>query len=77
MNDKPEFMAVYEDGEAGLFEDDLRWQARWYDGNSYHPDGYQRGGYYATEEEAVQGAKRGKETQDRINRLFKRLNNEQ
>jgi hypothetical protein len=71
MSDKPEFRAVYEDKEPGLFEDDLRWQAQWYDEKSLNPDKYERGGFYATEAEAIEGAKRGKEQADFFRRLAK------
>jgi hypothetical protein len=62
MSEQAEFKAVYEDSESyGLFkQEELRWQAQWYDASSPNDDKYERGGWYATEAEAIEGAKRGK-----------------
>ena len=64
-----EFRAVYSDKAPGLFEDDLRWQAQWHDADSLNPDKYERGGWYATDQEALAGAKRGKATAEMLRRL--------
>jgi hypothetical protein len=57
----PEIKAVYEDSASyGWVEQpELKWQAQWYYENSVHPDGYERGGFYETEAEALESAKRG------------------
>lgn len=68
--DKPEFRAVYSDTPPGLFEDDLRWQAQWYDEKSKNEDGYERGGWYKTKAEAIEGAKRGKEVSELLKRML-------
>lgn len=67
---KPEFRAVYSDAPPGLFEDDLHWQAWWYDENSQNEDKYERGGWYATEAEAIDAAKRGKVINDLLKRIL-------
>jgi hypothetical protein len=71
MQDKPEFRGVYEDSAPGFFEDDLRWQAQWQWDNSRNADGYERGGYYASEAEAIEAAKRGKANMLAMLALFK------
>lgn len=66
------YRAVYVDEEPGLFEDDLRWQAQWYSGTTYHKDGYERCSFYATEEEAIEAAKRAKANSDLMASLFEK-----
>lgn len=68
--EQPQLKAVYSDKEAGFFEDDLRWQAQWYSGTTHYPDGYERGGWYATEEQALAGAHRGLDTHNLFKHLF-------
>lgn len=55
------YRAVYSDKDPNLFEDDLPYQAQWYWEHSTNEDKYERGGWYATESEAIEGAKRGRE----------------
>jgi hypothetical protein len=71
MNEQPEFKAVYEEREqVGFFEqDELNWQAQWYDEKSLNADKYERGGWYPTEAEAIEAAKRGKSESEAIRRL--------
>jgi hypothetical protein len=71
MNEQAEYKAVYEIREQyGLFEqDNLNWQAQWFDERSLNPDKYERGGWYATEAEALEAAKRGKEISESIRRF--------
>lgn len=62
------FRAVKDDSPAGWVEDDrLVWQAQYYDAKS---DSWERGGYYASSADAVQGARRGKSTSDMLNNLI-------
>lgn len=70
MPDTPELRAVYEDSEPGFFEDDLRWQAQWHYEHSRNADGYERGGFYATEAEALEAAARGLEAMRAMHKLF-------
>jgi len=49
---------------------DLPYQAWWYTGTTYHADGYERGGWYATEAEALDGAIRGKQTEMAMKRVI-------
>jgi hypothetical protein len=65
----PEFRAFYSDKEPGLFEDDLPWQAQWHDERSLNEDKYERGGWYRTEAEAIEAAKRGKATSHALLKL--------
>ena len=63
--------AIYEEKECGFFEqDNLNWQAQWYDEESLNADKWERGGWYATEEEALEGAKQGKLMSEFFRRLF-------
>jgi hypothetical protein len=68
----PEFRAVYEDSEfyGWVEQPELKWQAQWYSGTTYHADGYERGGFYETEAEALEGAKRGKANMRWMQSLF-------
>ncbi|MEM9954357.1 MAG: hypothetical protein AAF846_22290 [Chloroflexota bacterium] len=63
------YRAVYVDEEPNLFDDDLRWQAQYFSGTTYHRDGYERCGFYATEQEAIEGAKRAKSLNDSMKAL--------
>jgi hypothetical protein len=69
---QPEFRGVYEKKEqVGFFEqDNLNWQAQWYYEDSLNEDKYERGSWYATEEEAIEAAKRGKAISDSVGRMF-------
>lgn len=62
------YRAVYLTQEDyGLFEqDELKYQAQWYDENSLNEDKYERGGFYATEAEAIEAAIMGKLNQVRL-----------
>lgn len=64
-----EFRAIFSDKEPGVFEDDLPWQAQWYDEKSRNEDKYERGGWYATEAEALEAAERGKATSNALTKL--------
>lgn len=50
--------------------DVFMWQAQWYDADSQNDDHYERGGFYETPREAIDGAKRGKQVQDMFKNLF-------
>ena len=65
------FKGVYlPEGKYNLFErDGWNWQAQWYDPDSLNDDKYEKGGYYATEAEAIKAARRGKAYQDFFTRL--------
>lgn len=65
--EKPSIRAVYSPRESP----DLPYQAQWYSGTKYHPDGYERGGWYATEREAITGAKRGLRNMKILEKLLK------
>lgn len=56
MTEQDEFRARYAPDE----NPDYPYQAQWYTGTPHTPDGYERGGWYATEDHAMKGAKRGK-----------------
>jgi hypothetical protein len=77
MAEQPEFRAVYEDSEryGWVEQEELKWQAQWYDEKSLNVDKYERGGWYRTEAEAIEAAKRGKETGDMMRRLFEQDEN--
>lgn len=66
-----EFRAVQPPGNfhGWVEQPELKWQAQWYTGTTYHEDGYERGGYYATKEEALEGAKLGKKNQMMFERI--------
>lgn len=55
FSDKPEYRAHFADDGT-----DYPYQAQWYTGTRYHADGYERGGWYATEADAMKAAARGK-----------------
>lgn len=55
MTNPPEYTAYHAPDESP----DYPYQARWYTGTTYHADGYERGGWYASEQEAIDGAKLG------------------
>ena len=60
--------------DYGLFEqDELKYQAQWYDENSLNEDKYERGGFYATEAEAIEGAIMGKLNQAMLLSLVEKL----
>lgn len=60
------YRAVKTDEQAGFFEqDNLVWQAQYFDANRW-----QRGAYYETADQAIEGARRGKQTADLFNSLF-------
>lgn len=61
---QPLYRAVFSDKEPGFFEDDLPWQAQWYSETSLNEDKYERGGWYKTEEQAIQAAKQGRHNSD-------------
>jgi hypothetical protein len=69
---KPEFRAVYEDSEryGWVEQEELKWQAQWYSETSTNEDKYERGGWYATEAEALEAAKRGKATMEALRRMI-------
>jgi hypothetical protein len=69
---KPEFRAVYEDSEryGWVEQEELKWQAQWYSETSTNEDKYERGGFYATEAEALEAAKRGKATMEALRRMI-------
>lgn len=50
--------------------DNSMWQAQWYDVDSLNDDCYERGGFYRNTKDALEGARRGKLTQDRFKSLF-------
>lgn len=61
--------------EYGLFEqEELKYQAQWYDENSLNEDKYERGGFYATEAEAIEGAIMGKLNQAMLLSLIEHQN---
>ena len=68
------YRAVYlPQDEYGLFEqDELTYQAQWYDENSLNDDKYERGSFYATEAEAIEGAIMGKLNQDMLMSLVEK-----
>jgi hypothetical protein len=68
----PEIRAVYEDSEfyGWVEQPELKWQAQWYYENSANEDKYERGGFYASEAEALEGAKRGLATMRWMQSLF-------
>jgi len=53
-----------------LTQPELCWQAQYYDSESRNADQFERGGYYATPLEAINGARRGKRTADMFSSLF-------
>jgi hypothetical protein len=67
------YRAVYVDSKkyGWVEQEELKWQAQWNSETSTNPDKYERGGYYATEEEAIEAAKRGKQMGDFLNSFFK------
>lgn len=72
MPDTPETRAVYEDSATyGWVEQpELKWQAQWHYEHSRNADGYERGGFYATEAEALEAAARGLDTMRWMHKLF-------
>lgn len=70
--EQTEYRAYYDPAESP----DLPYQAQYYSGTTYHADGYERGGWYATEAEAIEGAKRGKQTEMAIKWIIERKENE-
>jgi hypothetical protein len=69
----PEYRAHYAPDESP----DLPYQAQWYTGTRYHADGYERGGWYATAADAIEGAKRGKQTEAALRRAIENRENKQ
>jgi hypothetical protein len=67
------YRAIYQEKVSyGLFEqDNLKWQAQWHDENSLNPDKYERGGWYETEEQAIDAAKEGKRMSEFFRSIFK------
>lgn len=53
-----------------LTQSELCWQAQYYDSQSRNADSWERGGYYATPLQAIDGARRGKRTADMFSSLF-------
>lgn len=69
---QPGFKAVYEDSKTygWVEQQELKWQAQWYYEKSLNEDKFERGGWYLTEEEAIEAAKRGKAISDSLYRMI-------
>ena len=66
-----QYRAVRDDSPVGFTEqDELIWQAQYYSETSANEDKFERGGYYASPEDAIAGAKRGKATDNFFASLF-------
>lgn len=57
------YRAFYEDSEryGWVEQEEMKWQAQWFWEHSANEDKFERGGWYASEKEAIEGAKRGRD----------------
>lgn len=57
------YRAFYEDSEryGWVEQEEMKWQAQWFWEHSRNADKYERGGWYASEAEAIRAAKRGRD----------------